>query len=87
LEPGAGGHHRGAAAADGGDDFFGVDALEVDRGGAEVGVPELALDEVERDNLAGEFQRVRVAKLVRREPAPDPGLFGESAELAADRGA
>jgi hypothetical protein len=31
---------------DGGDDFLGVDALQVDRGGAEVGVAELTLDDV-----------------------------------------
>jgi hypothetical protein len=50
-------------------------------------VPELAPDDVERNALAGEFQRVRVAQLVRGEPAPDPRLSGEPAELAAERGA
>jgi len=50
-------------------------------------VPELALDDVEPDALAGELQRVRVAQLVRREPTPDPGPSGEPAELGADRGA
>lgn len=44
LEPGGCGHHRCAPGVDGGDDLFGVDALEVDRGRAEVGVAELALD-------------------------------------------
>ena len=34
--------------------------MEVDRGGAEVGVPELPLDDVQRHALAGEFERVRV---------------------------
>jgi hypothetical protein len=38
LETGAGGHHRRASGAHGGDDFFGVDALQVDRRRAEVGV-------------------------------------------------
>jgi hypothetical protein len=57
--------------------------LEVDRRRAEVGVAELALDDVERDALAGELQRVRVAQLVRREPTPDPSLSGEPAELGA----
>jgi hypothetical protein len=33
-------------------------------------VAELALDDVERDSLAGEFDRVGMAQLVRREPAP-----------------
>ena len=50
-------------------------------------MPELALDDVERDALAGELQRVRVAQLVRGEAAPDPRLGGEPAELGADRGA
>jgi hypothetical protein len=60
--------------------------MEVDRCGAEVGVPELALDGVERDALAGEFERVRVTQPVRREPAPDAGAGGELAELGADGG-
>jgi hypothetical protein len=34
-----------APGVDGGDDLVGVDALEVDRGRAEVGVAELALDD------------------------------------------
>jgi hypothetical protein len=33
---------------------------------------ELALDDDERDALARELDRVRVAKLVRRESATDP---------------
>jgi hypothetical protein len=50
-------------------------------------VPELALDDVEGDALAGELERVRVPQLVRREPTPDPRLSDEPAELGADRGA
>ena len=46
LESGGGGHHRRPPGVDGGDDLFGVDALQVDRGRAEVGVAELALDDV-----------------------------------------
>jgi hypothetical protein len=42
-QPGAGRHHRGTSRADSGDDLLGIDSLEVDRGGAEVGVAELAL--------------------------------------------
>jgi hypothetical protein len=48
---------------------------------------ELALDDVERDALAGELERVGVAQLVRRKAAPDPGAGGEPPELRADRGA
>ena len=61
LESGGGGHHGGTPGVDGGDDFFGVDALEVDAGGAEVGVAELALDDVERHAFAREFDGVGVA--------------------------
>jgi hypothetical protein len=48
---------------------------------------ELVLDDVERHAFAGELERVRVAQLVRREPAPDAGASGESPELAVDGGA
>ena len=61
--------------------------LQVDRGRAEVGVAELALDDVERHALAGELDRVGVAQLVRREPAPHARLGGEPAELDAHAGA
>jgi hypothetical protein len=61
--------------------------LEVDRGGAEAGMPELALNDVQRHALAGELKRVRVAQLMRREPAPDARLGREAPELAADGGA
>ena len=50
-------------------------------------MPELALDDVQRHALAGELERVRVAQLVRREPAPDACLGGEPAQLAAYPGA
>ena len=48
---------------------------------------ELALDDVQRHALAGELERVRVAQLMRREPAPDARLGREAPELAADAGA
>ena len=69
---------------DGGDDFFGVDALEVDAGGAEVGVSELALDHVERYAFSGELDGVRVAQLVWREPSAHAGVDAEAPELDAD---
>jgi hypothetical protein len=87
VESGGGGDHGSVAAVDGGDDFLGVDALEVDRGGAEVGVAELALDDVQRHAFAGELERMGVAELVRREPAAHPGLDGESVKLEAHGGA
>jgi hypothetical protein len=49
---------------------------EVDAGRAQVGVPELALDDVARDALAREFNRVGVAELMRREPSSDAGQSG-----------
>ena len=48
---------------------------------------ELPLDDVQRHALAGQFERVGVAQLVRGEAPPDPSAGGEPAELAADRGA
>jgi hypothetical protein len=45
-------------------------------------VPELALNDVERHPLAGQFERVCVAQVVRREATPDPRLSGEPAEFA-----
>jgi hypothetical protein len=54
---------------DGADDLASVDALEVDAGDAQVGVPELALDDHERDALVGHLHRVSVPELMRREPS------------------
>jgi hypothetical protein len=72
---------------DGGDDLLNVDALQVDARGAEVGMPELALDDVERNALAGELDGVGVAQLVGREAAPHARLGGEPAKLDAHPGA
>jgi hypothetical protein len=82
-QSGTGGHHRRSARAHG-DDLLGVDPLQVDRRGAEVGVAELALDDVERNALTGELERMRVAQRVRRKAAPDPGMGGEPAEPGAN---
>jgi len=59
----------------------------VSQGVAEIGVPELTLDDGERYALTGELERMRVAQLVRRKAAPDSRAGGEPAELRADRGA
>src|SRR5215212_8730553 len=67
------GDHRRAAGVDGVDDLGVVDALQIDRGDAEVGVAELALDDDQRHALAGHLDGVRVAQLVRREAPPHPG--------------
>jgi hypothetical protein len=47
------------------DDLVGVDALQVDRGHAEVAVSELALDDVEWRDLVRELKGVGVPELVR----------------------
>jgi hypothetical protein len=61
------------AGVDGVDDLGAVDALEVDRGDAEVGVSELALDDDQRDTFARHLDGVGVAELVRSESSPDAG--------------
>ncbi len=48
-------------------------------------MPELALDDVQRDALAGELDGVCVAQLVRCETSADARLGGVPAKLAADR--
>jgi len=59
---------------DGVDDLGVVDSLQVDRGDAEVGVTELALDHDYRHAFASHLHGVGVSELVRRKPAPDSGL-------------
>jgi hypothetical protein len=56
------------------DDLSAIDALQVDRGNPEVGVSQLALDDVERDALSGHLDSVGVAQLVWSESPPHPGL-------------
>src|SRR5215204_689657 len=75
------GDHRGAAGVDGVDDLGVVDALEVDRGDAEVGVAELALDDDQRYALARHLDGVGVSELVWREASPHAGLAGDAAQL------
>jgi hypothetical protein len=49
-------------------------------------MPELALDDRQRDPLVRHLDRMRVPELVRGEPPPNPGLCGEPAKLAAGGG-
>jgi hypothetical protein len=70
----------------GGDDLLGIDPPQVDAGRAEVGVSQLALDDVQQHALTRELNGVRVTQLVRGEPTPDPGADGEPAELGTDPG-
>src|SRR3954452_2904906 len=77
------GDHRRAAGVDGVDDLGVVDALQIDRGDPEVGVPELALGNDQRHALAGHLDGMRVAQLVRREAPPYAGLAGDAAQFRA----
>jgi hypothetical protein len=69
------------------DDLGVVDALQVDRGDAEVAMAELALDDDQRHAFAGELDGVSVPELVRREPSPDPCLDGGSPQVRSGGGA
>jgi hypothetical protein len=70
---------------DGFDDLAVVDALQVDRGDAEVAVAELALDDDQCHAFASELDGMRVPELVRREAPTDAGRDGGPAELSSGR--
>jgi hypothetical protein len=63
-----------------------LNPLQIDAGGSEVGMRQLALDDVQRHALPGQLERMRVAQLVRSKPAPDARVDGDSPEFAADCG-
>lgn len=79
-------NHRRPSRMHGLDDLAAVDALQVDGGDAEVAVAELALDDDQRHAFAGHLDRVGVAKLVRREAAPNPCHGSRPSQLRAGRG-
>jgi hypothetical protein len=58
---------------DGVDDLGVIDAAQIHRGHAEIGVPELPLDDHDRDPLARHLDRMRMPKLMPREPTANPG--------------
>ena len=68
------------------DNLASVNPLQVDRGDPKVRVPELALDDRQRDAFVGHLDRVRMPQLVRREPPPHPGLCSEASQLGAGGG-
>src|SRR4051794_907827 len=84
-EADAGRDHWCSPRVDGLDDLVGVDALQVDRGDAEVAVAEFALDDVERHAFVSEFDAVGVAELVRGKAPAYTGTGGESAQHRASR--
>src|SRR3954452_24453547 len=82
----AGRDHWGPAGVDGLDDLLGIDALQMDRCHAEVAVPELALDYVQRHALAQQLECVRVPQLVRDEAAAHAGPGRAPMQRSARRG-
>ena len=73
LQAVGGGDHRGWAFVDGVDDLGVVDPAQVHRRDPEIGMPELALYDQQRDTLAGHLDGVSMSQLVgatrRRTPA------------------
>jgi hypothetical protein len=65
CESGAGVHHRRPACVDRRDDLLGVDPLQVGAGGREMRVPELALDQRQRDPLMQQLNGVGMTQLMR----------------------
>jgi hypothetical protein len=68
------------------DDLGVVDPAQVRGGDPEVGMPELALYDQERDPLAGHLDRMRMPQLVGREPAANSGSERGAVQLGTDRG-
>lgn len=63
LEPGGGRDRRRPARPDRIDDLARIDPLQIRRGRPQIGVAELALDDVHRDALTGKLDGGRVAEL------------------------
>ncbi len=66
-------------------DLGGVDALRVGRGGVEVGVFELALDDVHRYPFARELDSVGMPQLMWRQTAVNIRLRGEFSQFVLRR--
>jgi hypothetical protein len=64
---------------DGVDDLGVVDPAEIGGGDPEIGMAQLALDDDQRDPLAGHLNSVGVPQLMRRESAADSGCLGSVA--------
>jgi hypothetical protein len=71
---------------DGVDDLGVVDALEVDRGDAEVAVAQLPLDDDERYAFASHLDGVGVPQLMRGESSADPRCDGCAPQLCSSGG-
>ena len=75
--------HRDPAGMHGLDDLRVVDALEIDRGDAEIAMSELALDNDQRNAFAGHLDGVGVPELVRGEAPPHAGSGGSPAQIGS----
>jgi hypothetical protein len=78
--------HRRGALVDGVHDLGVVDAAPVHRRDPEVGMPELPLDDHQRDALTRHLDRVCMPELMWRQPATHPGCDRGVAQLDADPG-
>ena len=59
-QAGAGWDHRRPAMVDSVDNLAGIDPLEIDRRDPKMGMPELSLDDRQRDRFVRHLDRVRV---------------------------
>jgi hypothetical protein len=67
-------------------DLSRVDALQVNRRDPEVGMPELPLDDRQRDPFVCHLDRMSMPELVRRKPPPHSSLGREPAKLTTRGG-
>lgn len=70
---------------DGADDLAAIDALQVDAGDPKVGMPQLTLDDNERNAFMRHLDRVSMPQLVGREPPSHPRRDGGMVQLLAGR--
>jgi hypothetical protein len=68
------------------DDLARVDPLQIDRGDPEVCMPELALNDWQRDALVRHLDCGSMPELVRRKAPTHPSLGRQSAKLTARGG-
>ena len=68
------------------DDLGVVDPAQVHRRDPEIGMPELALYDQQRDTLAGHLDGVSMSQLVRRNPSANAGGMSRGVELDTDPG-
>jgi hypothetical protein len=80
AQAGARRDHRRSSVVDRVDDLAGVDSLQVDRRDPEMGMPELPLNNRQRDPFVRHLDRMSMPELVRRKPPPHPKPAWRAAE-------